>query len=434
VESDGGAPSVGAGGVANWPPSAVSGVPHSPPHAHGAPHGAPPKPPSRISHSSASCPAASSSKPLPPQPVQQPRSAPGGQWARQANGETRAGEGAGHSAAPVAETAVATKLPAKAPTKDTVDKAPPAGQEQKREKEKEKRKEKETKRERETEFSVVASEKRDRGCEKRARGAAAEETHQAKIKVEGQELEPTPTATIQKAAPGGALARASESLQQHCVTHGPRSVSSETSESSLPTPEMASNPGVEVAGPISSGTHAVLGADTSPPPPPPPPPPASSSCLPVNHSDAAATLSGDGASRKAMPGDHQSAAETLAALASLTKQREAGNAAKHSSSQGGKSCASSRASKASKDVPAPAALSKVAVEVKQLPKDVASPGISSQVAGSDASRAAPGGAESEHGGTLVKAKEMVTKAYYIFLKVLGPDHPNTQALKPLVDE
>ena len=31
-------------------------------------------------------------------------------------------------------------------------------------------------------------------------------------------------------------------------------------------------------------------------------------------------------------------------------------------------------------------------------------------------------------------KEMVTKAYHIFLKVLGPDHPQTQGLKPFVDE
>ena len=108
-------------------------------------------------------------------------------------------------------------------------------------------------------------------------------------------------------------------------------------------------------------------------------------------------LSGDGASRKATPGDHQSAAETLAALASLTKQREAGSAANHSSSQGAQPCASSKASKAPEDARAPAALSKVAVGVKQLPEDVASPGTSSQVVGSHERRAAPGGAEREHG-------------------------------------
>jgi len=389
-ESDGGAPSFGAGGVANLPQSAVSGVPH----AHGAPHGAPPKPPSRISHSSASCPAASSSKPLPPQPVQQPRSAPGGGLERKGNGETRAGEGAGHSAAPIAETAVATKLPAKAQTKYTVDKAPPTGQEKNMDKEKEREKGKETKRESETESSVVAREKRHTGCEKGARGAAAAETHQAKIKVEGQELGPTPTGTTQKAAPGVGESLASESLHQHCVTLGPSAVSSETSESSPPSPETASKPGVAAAGPISAESHAALGAATSPPPPPPPPPPASSaSCLPVKHSDAAAALSGDGASRKATPGDHQSAAETLAALASLTKQREAGSAANHSSSQGAQPCASSKASKAPEDARAPAALSKVAVGVKQLPEVVAS----SQVAGSHERLAAPGGAEREHG-------------------------------------
>ncbi len=32
------------------------------------------------------------------------------------------------------------------------------------------------------------------------------------------------------------------------------------------------------------------------------------------------------------------------------------------------------------------------------------------------------------------AKEMATKAYHIFLKKLGPDHPQTQALKPLNKE
>ena len=37
-------------------------------------------------------------------------------------------------------------------------------------------------------------------------------------------------------------------------------------------------------------------------------------------------------------------------------------------------------------------------------------------------------------GNHVQTKEMVTKAYHIFLKVLGPDHPRTQGLKPFVDE
>jgi hypothetical protein len=37
-------------------------------------------------------------------------------------------------------------------------------------------------------------------------------------------------------------------------------------------------------------------------------------------------------------------------------------------------------------------------------------------------------------GNHVQTKEMVTKAYHIFLKVLGPDHPQTQGLKPFVDE
>jgi tetratricopeptide (TPR) repeat protein len=32
-------------------------------------------------------------------------------------------------------------------------------------------------------------------------------------------------------------------------------------------------------------------------------------------------------------------------------------------------------------------------------------------------------------GNHVKAKEIATKAYHIFLKVLGPDHPHTQYLE-----
>jgi tetratricopeptide (TPR) repeat protein len=34
----------------------------------------------------------------------------------------------------------------------------------------------------------------------------------------------------------------------------------------------------------------------------------------------------------------------------------------------------------------------------------------------------------------VQTKEMATKAYHIFLKKLGPDHPQTQGLKPFVNE
>ncbi len=37
-------------------------------------------------------------------------------------------------------------------------------------------------------------------------------------------------------------------------------------------------------------------------------------------------------------------------------------------------------------------------------------------------------------GNHVQTKEMATKAYHIFLKVLGPDHPQTQGLKRFVDE
>ena len=37
-------------------------------------------------------------------------------------------------------------------------------------------------------------------------------------------------------------------------------------------------------------------------------------------------------------------------------------------------------------------------------------------------------------GNHLQTKEMVTKAYHIFLMVLGPDHPQTQGLKPFVDE
>ena len=37
-------------------------------------------------------------------------------------------------------------------------------------------------------------------------------------------------------------------------------------------------------------------------------------------------------------------------------------------------------------------------------------------------------------GNHVQTKEMVTKAYHIFLRMLGPDHPQTQGLKPFVDE
>ena len=37
-------------------------------------------------------------------------------------------------------------------------------------------------------------------------------------------------------------------------------------------------------------------------------------------------------------------------------------------------------------------------------------------------------------GDRTAATEMYTKAYHIFLKKLGPDHPQTQGLKPFVDE
>ena len=37
-------------------------------------------------------------------------------------------------------------------------------------------------------------------------------------------------------------------------------------------------------------------------------------------------------------------------------------------------------------------------------------------------------------GNHVQTKEMVTKTYHIFLKKLEPDHPQTQGLKPFVDE
>jgi Tfp pilus assembly protein PilF len=37
-------------------------------------------------------------------------------------------------------------------------------------------------------------------------------------------------------------------------------------------------------------------------------------------------------------------------------------------------------------------------------------------------------------GDRAAATEMYTKAYHIFLTVLGPHHPQTQGLKPFVDE
>ena len=37
-------------------------------------------------------------------------------------------------------------------------------------------------------------------------------------------------------------------------------------------------------------------------------------------------------------------------------------------------------------------------------------------------------------GNQVQAKEMATKAYHIFFRMLGPHHPQTQGLKPFVDE
>jgi hypothetical protein len=37
-------------------------------------------------------------------------------------------------------------------------------------------------------------------------------------------------------------------------------------------------------------------------------------------------------------------------------------------------------------------------------------------------------------GDRTAATEMYTKAYHIFLKKLGPDHPQTQGLKPFVNE
>ena len=35
-------------------------------------------------------------------------------------------------------------------------------------------------------------------------------------------------------------------------------------------------------------------------------------------------------------------------------------------------------------------------------------------------------------GNMSAATEMYTKAYHIYLQVLGPDHPSTQGLKPFV--
>ena len=37
-------------------------------------------------------------------------------------------------------------------------------------------------------------------------------------------------------------------------------------------------------------------------------------------------------------------------------------------------------------------------------------------------------------GNVVAAVEIYTKAYHIYLKMLGPDHPKTQGLKPFVNE
>ena len=37
-------------------------------------------------------------------------------------------------------------------------------------------------------------------------------------------------------------------------------------------------------------------------------------------------------------------------------------------------------------------------------------------------------------GDRAAATEMYTKAYHIYLKKLGPDHPETQGLKPFVNE
>ena len=37
-------------------------------------------------------------------------------------------------------------------------------------------------------------------------------------------------------------------------------------------------------------------------------------------------------------------------------------------------------------------------------------------------------------GNHLQTKEMVTKAYHIFFRMLGPHHPQTQGLKPFLDE
>jgi hypothetical protein len=37
-------------------------------------------------------------------------------------------------------------------------------------------------------------------------------------------------------------------------------------------------------------------------------------------------------------------------------------------------------------------------------------------------------------GNVVAAAEIYTKAYHIYRKMLGPDHPKTQGLKPFVNE
>ena len=37
-------------------------------------------------------------------------------------------------------------------------------------------------------------------------------------------------------------------------------------------------------------------------------------------------------------------------------------------------------------------------------------------------------------GNQVQTKEMATKAYHIFLRMLGPHHPQTQGLQPFVAE
>lgn len=183
-----------------------------------------------------------------------------------------------------------------------------------------------------------------------------------------------------------------------------------------PTPAPASKAVVAAVGPAVGGTHAATGLSTSPPPPrapplPPPPLPASAGagpCVKPNSADAAA-LAGDGASRKVTSGDHQSAAKTLAALASLTHQREAESAAKHGAHHGAKHSAPIPTHPS--DAPAPVARSNgaagkagsrapEAVEggtgLKCRQEGETSRGSGSQARSQDALSARPGGEHEEH--------------------------------------